>query len=77
VLVRPGDLRLTAAADGALTATVLTHSFLGPVTRLTVRLDDGSSTLVRVDVASAEASAWPPAAAVGLTVAPAAAMLAN
>ena len=76
VLVRPDRLRLRADADGAaLAGTVLTHSFLGPVTRITVRLD-GADQLVRVDVASAQAAAHPVAQRVGLDVEPSAAMLA-
>jgi len=77
VLVRPDRLHLRRDADAAvLSGTVLTHSFLGPVTRITLRLD-GSGDLVRVDVASAEAAAHPVAQRVGLDVDPAAAMLAS
>ncbi len=80
VLVRPDDLRLRlpTAADGAspdLLGTVLTHSFLGPVTRLTVKLAD-TQDLVRVDVPSDQAALYPGATLVGLDVDPAAAMLA-
>jgi putative spermidine/putrescine transport system ATP-binding protein len=74
VLVRPGDLQIAADGTAALRGTVLTHSFLGPVTRLGVRLEDGS--VVRVDVASERASASPSGAPVGLAVDPRAAMLA-
>jgi putative spermidine/putrescine transport system ATP-binding protein len=73
VLVRPADLRVRP--DGALSGTVLTHSFLGPVTRLVVTLPHG--TTVRVDVASPDARATPPGAPVALAVDPAAAMLAS
>jgi putative spermidine/putrescine transport system ATP-binding protein len=31
---------------------VVTHSFLGPVTRLSVRLDQGDGQIVRVDTPS-------------------------
>ncbi len=53
VLVRPEDLSLTPAAHGAGIVTVRT--FLGGVTRVTVRLDGDSS--VQVDRPSAEAAA--------------------
>jgi putative spermidine/putrescine transport system ATP-binding protein len=72
VLVRPGDLRLDGTGD--LTGTVLTHSFLGQVTRLTVRLDGG--LVVRVDTTTDEATRWPPGATVALTADHRAAMLA-
>jgi putative spermidine/putrescine transport system ATP-binding protein len=76
VLVRPSDLRVRAPGEAAgLRATVLTHSFLGPVTRLTVRLDGGPQ-LLRVDAATAAAAEHPPSADVVVEVDPAAAMLA-
>jgi putative spermidine/putrescine transport system ATP-binding protein len=67
VLVRPGDLvlRRGAGAAGELAGRVLTHSFLGPVTRVVVRLGEGE--VVRVDVPSAEAAASPPGADVVLS----------
>jgi len=71
VLVRPVDLAV--AADGPLTGSVLTHSFLGPVTRLAVRRPDGD--VVRVDVDSAAAAATPAGSEVRLAVAPTAAFL--
>jgi len=74
VLVRPDSLRLGAAGSGVLGGTVLTHSFLGPVTRLTVRLAGGD--LIRVDVPSARAGEHPVGMDVGLDVEPSAAMLA-
>ena len=73
VLLRPGDLTVQPGPGGDLSGTVLTHSFLGPVTRLTVRLSDGA--LARVDVGSAEAAAVPPGGEVSLRVAPEAALL--
>ncbi len=81
VLIRPADVRLVPVnggrpADG-LVGTVLTHSFLGPVTRVSVRLDGTDATVMRVDVTSAEATAYPPGDRVGLDVPPAAAMLAG
>ena len=75
VLIRPDGLRLRGASDADLRGTVLTHSFLGPVTRITVRLA-GSEDLVRVDVPSERAADHPAAAEVGLDVDASAAMLA-
>ena len=75
VLVRPDRLHVGPAGSGVLAGTVLTHSFLGPVTRLTVRLTD-SDELVRVDVSSTVASQYPAATLLGLDVPPSAAMLA-
>ena len=72
VLVRPGDLRLDATGD--LHGTVLTHSFLGQVTRLTVKLDHG--LVVRVDTSTEQATRWPPGASVGVSADRGAAMLA-
>ena len=71
VLLRPGDLRI--ADEGPLAGSVLTHSFLGPVTRLSVRLVAGD--VVRVDVPSSAATAAPPGTRVSLTAEPAAALL--
>jgi putative spermidine/putrescine transport system ATP-binding protein len=71
VLVRPVDLRV--ADEGQLTGTVLTHSFLGSVTRLTVRLSDDA--VVRVDVPSGAAGGTPPGAAVRLAAESGAAFL--
>jgi putative spermidine/putrescine transport system ATP-binding protein len=73
VLLRPGDLTVLPGPGGDLAGTVLTHSFLGPVTRLTVRLADGA--LARVDLASPQATGVPPGSEVGLRVAPEAAFL--
>ena len=75
VLVRPDGVRLRPVTGATLTGTVLTHSFLGPVTRITVRLA-GSTDLVRVDVPSDRAADHPPAAEVGLDIDASAAMLA-
>ncbi|WP_051966201.1 ABC transporter ATP-binding protein [Kitasatospora mediocidica] len=55
VLVRPENVGLTAAADGG--AVVVGASFLGAVTRLTVRLLDG--TEVKVDLATEAAALLP------------------
>ena len=76
VLVRPGDLAVGTDAPGALAGTVQSHSFLGPVTRLGVRLD-GEGAVVRVDVPSEQAPATPTGSAVTLAVHPTAAMLAE
>ena len=76
VLLRPGDVRVrpgNAASDGELAGIVLTHGFLGPLTRVSVR--SGSGAVVRVDVPSSVASATPPGAAVVLSADPAAALL--
>ena len=75
VLVRPDGLRMHPPGPAHLPATVITHSFLGPVTRVTVRLA-GTDDLVRVDVASERAGDFPVAGEVGLEVPPGAAMLA-
>ena len=75
VLVRPDALRLRTDDGAALPGTVVTHSFLGPLTRLTVRLAGGEE-LVRVDVPSTAAEATPPGTRVGLDVQPSAALLA-
>jgi putative spermidine/putrescine transport system ATP-binding protein len=77
VLVRPSDLRLAPAdaSPSRLRGTVLTHSFLGTVTRLTVRLDGPDTAAVRVDTATDAAPGFPPGSAVSLDVEPAAAML--
>ncbi|HVM27285.1 MAG TPA: ABC transporter ATP-binding protein [Mycobacteriales bacterium] len=74
VLVRPAELRLSADGDG-LPGTVVTHSFLGALTRITVRLDGDGAAAVLVDTATEEAGRFPPGAPVRLDVAPAAAML--
>jgi putative spermidine/putrescine transport system ATP-binding protein len=48
-----------------LTGNVLTQSFLGPVTRLSVRLDGGDQ-VVRVDQPSSRAADFPPGTTVAL-----------
>ncbi|MGW4111301.1 ABC transporter ATP-binding protein [Actinosynnema sp. NPDC004786] len=68
VIVRPEDIGIAphrGPADGALTGNVVTHSFLGPVTRLSVRLDGGEQ-VVRVDQPSSRAGDFPPGATVAL-----------
>ena len=76
VLVRPDAVRIGPPDGAGLPGTVLTHSFLGPVTRLTVRLP-ATDDLVRVDVPSERAGDTPPGADVRLEVEASAAMLAR
>ncbi|MFG2908167.1 ABC transporter ATP-binding protein [Kitasatospora sp. NPDC048286] len=64
VLVRPENVTLTPAEDGP--ALVVTASFLGAVTRLTVRLDDG--TEVKADLPTEAAAALPAGARAALTL---------
>jgi putative spermidine/putrescine transport system ATP-binding protein len=77
VLVRPSELRLAAAGDAGsgLRGVVTTHSFLGSLTRLTVRLDGPDAAPVRVDTGTEEAARFPPGSPVVLDVAPSVAML--
>ncbi|GAB2966035.1 ABC transporter ATP-binding protein [Saccharothrix stipae] len=68
VIVRPEDIGIgphRGQADGALVGNVLTQSFLGPVTRLSVRLDGGDQ-VVRVDQPSSRAADFPPGTTVAL-----------
>ncbi|WP_440900055.1 ABC transporter ATP-binding protein [Actinosynnema sp.] len=79
VIVRPEDVEVTAhpagggAAGGdnagALIGTVVAQSFLGPVTRLSVRLAGGEQ-VVRVDHPSSRATDCPAGAEVGRRGAP-------
>ena len=67
LLVRPEEMRLRAAGDagpGGLPGAVLGSTFLGPVTRVAVRLDGAASPLVRVDLPSDAAAAHAPGARV-------------
>ncbi|MER7751808.1 ABC transporter ATP-binding protein [Kitasatospora sp. NPDC097643] len=64
VLVRPENVTLTPDAHGP--AQVVTASFLGAVTRLTVRLDDG--TEVKADLPTEAAAALPAGARAALTL---------
>ncbi len=59
VLVRPENLLLEAGDGGAV---VTGTTFLGAVTRLTVRLDDGS--VLKADLSTHEAAALPAGSAV-------------
>jgi putative spermidine/putrescine transport system ATP-binding protein len=72
VIVRPEDIGIArhgGPPDGALVGNVLTQSFLGPVTRLSVRLDGGDQ-VVRVDQPSSRAADFPPGTTVALDFAP-------
>ena len=76
VLVRPGDLGLRPGGGAGafeLAGSVLTHSFLGPLTRIVVRLSDGE--VARIDVDSARASSTPVGCDVVVSVDPEAAFL--
>jgi len=84
VLVRPDGFRPVPLAGSAmhvegagLEGTVTSVGFLGPVTRLTVRLPDGEAAPVKVDLPSSEASPFPVGTAVLLAVEPKAPRLAQ
>ncbi|MFE7561527.1 ABC transporter ATP-binding protein [Kitasatospora sp. NPDC057500] len=64
VLVRPENVQLAPAPDGL--ALVVSASFLGAVTRLTVRLDDG--TEVKADLPTEAAAALPIGSRAALTL---------
>ncbi|MEV6208835.1 ABC transporter ATP-binding protein [Kitasatospora sp. NPDC051914] len=64
VLVRPENVALVPAADGP--AQVTGASFLGAVTRLTVRLPDG--TEVKADLTTEAAAALPPGSRADVTL---------
>jgi len=64
VLVRPEAVRVTADPQG--TGTVVTASFLGAITRVTIRLADG--TEVKADVRTEAAAALPVGGAATLTL---------
>ncbi|GAA1214723.1 ABC transporter ATP-binding protein [Kitasatospora nipponensis] len=55
LIVRPEEIRVRATEQTSadeLAGVVVTHSFLGPVTRLSVRLEHGEGQIVRVDTPS-------------------------
>ena len=57
VLIRPETVELGPVANGAaLTGEVISHTFLGPVTRLKVALDQGEMT---ADVSASRAESFP------------------
>jgi putative spermidine/putrescine transport system ATP-binding protein len=64
VLVRPEALRVSAEPEGG--ARIIATAFLGPVTRLTVRLPD--DTLVKADLPTHDAATLSAGAAVTLTL---------
>jgi putative spermidine/putrescine transport system ATP-binding protein len=64
VLVRPEAVRVSAEPEGG--ARIIATAFLGPVTRLTVRLPD--DTLVKADLPTHDAAALSAGAAVTLTL---------
>jgi putative spermidine/putrescine transport system ATP-binding protein len=77
VLVRPAELQLSADGAGAtgLRGSVVTHSFLGALTRITVRLDGAEAAPVLVDTPTEAAARFPPGSTVRLEVPASAAML--
>jgi putative spermidine/putrescine transport system ATP-binding protein len=73
VIVRPEEIRvgpLDGDTPDALVGTVLTRSFLGPVMRLTVRLDRADGQLLRVDVPSLEGEGHAPGSQVAVELGP-------
>jgi putative spermidine/putrescine transport system ATP-binding protein len=69
LIVRPEEIRLRpidGATPGALPGTILTQSFLGPVVRVTVRLEGPDGQLLRVDVPSLEAEGHTPGSRVSV-----------
>jgi putative spermidine/putrescine transport system ATP-binding protein len=69
LIVRPEEIRLHPVdhgVPGALPGTILTQSFLGPVLRLTVRLDSQNGQLLRVDVPWREAERHTPGSRVAV-----------
>jgi putative spermidine/putrescine transport system ATP-binding protein len=72
LIVRPEEIGLRpveSGAPGALPGTILTQSFLGPVIRLTVRLEGQDGQLLRVDVPSLEAERHAPGSRVAVELA--------
>jgi putative spermidine/putrescine transport system ATP-binding protein len=64
VLVRPETVELGPASNGApLTGEVISHTFLGPVTRLKVTFGEGEMT---ADVSAARADSYPVGMRVGV-----------
>ncbi|SER91910.1 putative spermidine/putrescine transport system ATP-binding protein [Lentzea xinjiangensis] len=66
VIVRPEDIGVSADGDGSagkIVGDVLTHSFLGPVTRISVRVGE---QVLRVDQPSNQAAAYRPGTRVAL-----------
>jgi putative spermidine/putrescine transport system ATP-binding protein len=75
LIVRPEEIGLSpvenggVASDGRLAGTIVTQSFLGPVMRLTVRLEGDDGQLLRVDVPSLEAERHAPGSRVAVDLA--------
>ena len=64
VLVRPETVELGPASNGSpLTGEVISHTFLGPVTRLKVSFDEGEMT---ADVSATRADSYPVGMRVGV-----------
>ena len=72
LIVRPEEIRLRpddGSIPGALPGMILTQSFLGPVMRLTLRLESQDGQLLRVDVPSREAEQHAPGSRVAVELA--------
>jgi putative spermidine/putrescine transport system ATP-binding protein len=72
LIVRPEEIRIGPADGGpagALPGTILTQSFLGPVMRLTVRLEHDDGQLLRVDVPSLDGDRHAPGTRVAVELA--------
>ncbi|GLZ33435.1 ABC transporter ATP-binding protein [Lentzea sp. NBRC 105346] len=63
IIVRPEDIAISASEGDGLVGDVLTHSFLGPVTRISVKVDD---QILRVDQPSNQAADYQPGTRVSL-----------
>ncbi|WSV35935.1 ABC transporter ATP-binding protein [Streptomyces sp. NBC_01017] len=73
LVLRPEEIRIAPVQDadpGALTGVVMTRSFLGPVTRVSVKLEHGTGQVIRVDI-PASADELPPGARAALSFKPA------
>ncbi len=68
VVVRPEDIRLVDVQGAPLTGVVVAASFLGAVTRVTVRLDRPEGCQVLVDVASGQGGVPEPGHPTGLEI---------
>jgi putative spermidine/putrescine transport system ATP-binding protein len=72
LIVRPEEIRLHEDGDtaaGGFAGTILTQSFLGPVMRLTLRIDSEHGQLLRVDVPSRDADRHRPGSRVKVELA--------
>ncbi|MEU9133470.1 ABC transporter ATP-binding protein [Kitasatospora sp. NPDC048540] len=76
VIVRPEEIRLEASGPGDdLTGVVVTRSFLGPVTRLSVRLEHGDGQILRVDTPSGPSESFHAGTRVALRLRPSAPLI--